>query len=149
MRGYVYYSVCQLALGCTFRAETLDVAQAGNQPPNDQVANGPGLSVGPVRLHIDYQVSAEDYDCFVHSLYELKEVRLRNGAIRWGIFQDVYDSTRLSETFIMESWVEYLRQQERLTASDTTLMLEIAALHRGSAPPYPMATIFVKEKQLK
>ena len=39
-----------------------------------------------------------------------EDIRLRNGAMRWGVFQDVDDPHRVSETFIMESWIDYLRQ---------------------------------------
>jgi hypothetical protein len=42
-----------------------------------------------------------DRERFVQTIYELKEIRLCNGAIRGGCFQDVVDPARLSETFIM------------------------------------------------
>jgi len=86
------------------------------------MAVGLDYSDGPIRLHIDYNVLQVDRERFVQAIYELKDIRLRNGAIRWGVFQDVSDPTRLSETFIMESWVYYLRQQERLTSLDAVLI---------------------------
>jgi hypothetical protein len=109
---------------------------------------GLDFSAGPIRLHIDYNVLAEDRERFVQAIYELKEIRLRNGAIRWGVFQDVADSTRLSETFIMESWVDYLRQQERLTTSDATLLRRIAELDCRRSVPLAMATIYIKQRSV-
>jgi MFS family permease len=109
---------------------------------------GLDFSAGPIRLHIDYNVLAEDRERFVQAIYELKEIRLRNGAIRWGVFQDVADSTRLSETFIMESWVDYLRQQERLTTSDAMLLRRIAELDCRRSVPLAMATIYIKQRSV-
>ncbi|OKH59663.1 MFS transporter [Scytonema sp. HK-05] len=45
----------------------------------------------------------------------MRVVRLRDGAIRWGIFHDTADLTRYLETFIVESWVDHLRQYELFT----------------------------------
>jgi hypothetical protein len=127
--------------------------QAAFPTPNDHLRANTltanlDFSASPIRLHIDYNVLEADHEQFVQAIYELKEIRLRNGAIRWGLFQDVIDSTRLSETFIMESWVDYLRQQERLTASDALLISRITALDcRRSIPP-AMATIYVKQRSV-
>jgi MFS family permease len=115
----------------------------------DLLTAGFDFSAGPIRLHIDYNVLEADRERFVQTIYELKEVRLRNGAIRWGVFQDVADSTRLSETFIMESWLAYLRQQERFTTSDATLINRLAELDcRRSIPPAAV-TIFVKQRSVE
>ena len=107
---------------------------------------GLDFSDGPIRLHIDYNVLQADRERFVQAIYELKDIRLRNGAIRWGVFQDVSDPTRLSETFIMESWVDYLRQQERLTSLDAVLIRRIAELDSRRAVPVATATIYVKQR---
>ncbi len=73
---------------------------------------------GPVRISIDYTVPAENYTAFTHAVHELKGVRLRDGAVRWGIYRDAADPTHVNETFIMESWLDYLRSRERVTAAD-------------------------------
>ncbi|MEH1820647.1 MAG: MFS transporter [Nostoc sp.] len=48
----------------------------------------------------------------------LQVVRLRDGAIRWGIFHDTSEPNRYLERFIVESWVNHLRQYERFTVAD-------------------------------
>jgi len=122
---------------------------SGDRLLSDQLTSGLDFSAGPIRLHIDYNVLEKDREQFVEAIYELKEIRLRNGAIRWGVFQDVADSMRLSETFIMESWVDYLRQQERLTSSDARLIQQIAELDCRRSIPSATATIYVKQRSAK
>jgi MFS family permease len=90
---------------------------------------------GPVRISIDYTIPEENYADFTHAIHELKGVRLRDGAVRWGIYRDAADSTHLNETFIMESWLDYLRSRERNTAADQAIRERVWALHRAEAPP--------------
>ncbi|HET9086421.1 MAG TPA: MFS transporter [Acidobacteriaceae bacterium] len=106
----------------------------------------PEMSDGPVRILIDYIVDPQDYNAFVKAIHELKDVRLRDGAIRWGIFQDADNLRHLNETFVMESWIDYLRQRERFTASDRALRDRVFSLHRGSGPPRITHTIYAKER---
>jgi MFS family permease len=126
------------------------VAREESSLSDDHLLTGPSIPgldfyAGPIRLHIDYNVSDADRERFVQAIYELKEIRLRNGAIRWGIFQDVAESNWLSETFIMESWLDYLRQQERLTVADTILINRIAALDCRGSIPVAKATVYVRQ----
>jgi MFS family permease len=111
-----------------------------------QLAIEPQMSDGPVRILIDYYVDEEDYNTFVQAIHDLKDVRMRDGAIRWGIFQDASDPRHLNETFIMESWIDYLRQGERFTASDRIISDRVASLHRGDGPPRITHTIYAKER---
>ncbi len=111
-----------------------------------QLAIAPEMSDGPVRVLIDYLVEPEDYNAFVHAIHELKDVRLRDGAMRWGIFQDANDPRHLNETFLMESWIDYLRQRERFTASDRTIRDRVVSFHRGDEPPRITHTIYAKER---
>ena len=115
-------------------------------PPH--LALEPEMHDGPVRILIDYCVDPEDYNDFVHAVHKLRDVRLRDGAMRWGIFQDANDPRRLNETFVMESWIDYLRQRERFTASDRKIRDLVDSFHRGAEPPRITHTIYAKERNI-
>ncbi|HZD50951.1 MAG TPA: MFS transporter [Silvibacterium sp.] len=111
-----------------------------------QLAMEPEMSDGPVRILIDYCIDDQDYNNFVQAIHDLRDVRLRDGAMRWGIFQDANDPQHLNETFIMESWIDYLRQRERFTASDRTISDRVVSFHRGKEPPRVTHMIYAKER---
>ncbi len=98
---------------------------------------GPDLTEGPVRISIEYRIPLADYALFTRRVHELKGVRLRDGAIRWGCFRDANDPTHLNETFLMESWLDYLRSRERTTAADTAIRDRVYELHQGPDPDSP------------
>jgi MFS family permease len=101
---------------------------------------------GPVRISVDYRIPAENYAQFTRAIHDLRGVRLRDGAIRWGIYRDVADPEHLNETFVMESWLDYLRSRERVTAADEQIRERVRALHRdGGAPPKTTHQIYAKE----
>ena len=102
-------------------------------------------TAGPVRIAITYCVEPKNYEAFIHAIYRMRDVRLRDGAIRWGIYQDVSDPSKVSETFITESWLEYLRQRERFTASDREIRDRVWNLHCGQEPPQTSHMLYVKE----
>jgi len=100
---------------------------------------------GPVRISIDYSVPVEDYAEFTHAIHELKGVRLRDGAVRWGVYRDAADPTHVNETFIMESWLDYLRSRERVTAADQAIREKVWALHHGEGPPRVTHGVWAEE----
>jgi MFS family permease len=100
---------------------------------------------GPVRVLIDYRIRPDDYDAFTRAIHKLRDVRLRDGAIRWGVFQDLTDPQHLNETFIVESWIEYLRQRERFTASDLEIRDKVRSFHQGEEAPAVSHMIYAKE----
>jgi len=51
--------------------------------------------------------------------------RKRDGAYAWGIFQDTADPRRFVETFLLESWIEHLRQHQRVTRWDQMVEQEV------------------------
>ncbi len=100
--------------------------------------DGPDPHEGPVRISVEYRIPIESYALFTHAIHELRGVRLRDGALRWGIYRDAEDPTRLNETFLMESWIDYLRSRERVTAADAAIRDRVYALHQHLTPdPLP------------
>ena len=100
---------------------------------------------GPVRVSIDYTIDPADYSAFTKAIHKLRDVRLRDGAIRWGVYQDASDPTHMNETFITESWLEYMRQRERFTASDLKTRERVWSFHRGKEPPRISHMFYAKE----
>jgi MFS family permease len=100
---------------------------------------------GPVRVSIDYSIDPRDYAAFTKAIHQLRDVRLRDGAIRWGVYQDASDPGHMNETFVTESWLEYLRQRERFTASDRGIRDLVWSFHRGKEPPRISHMFYAKE----
>jgi len=90
---------------------------------------------GPVRISVDYRIPVENYVEFSRVIHALEAVRLRGGAVRWGIYRDAADAEHLNETFIMESWLDFLRSRERMTAADQVIRESVYKLHRGDDLP--------------
>jgi hypothetical protein len=51
------------------------------------------------------------------------------------VYQDTEDHERFVEYFIVESWVQHMRQHERVSRADEALQTAVRSLHIGSAPP--------------
>ena len=107
----------------------------------------PSPQDGPVRILIDYTVPVERYNEFVAAIHTLRDVRLRTGAIRWGIFRDGNDPERLEESFVMESWLDYLRSRERMTTADAALLQAVRAMHTGDGLPRVTHQVYAKEEE--
>jgi MFS family permease len=89
---------------------------------------------GPVMVTVEYRVPPENRDAFLAAIYELAEVRRRDGAFDWGLYEDAAREGRLVETFLVDSWMEHLRQHERVTNADRVLQDSINRFQIGGAP---------------
>ncbi len=128
------------------RGDLPDFTPLGMKTQIPQPAITPEMHDGPVRILIDYYVDPADYNAFVHAIHDLGEIRLRDGAMRWGVFQDINDPARITETFVMESWIDYLRQRERFTASDRAIREYVFGFHRGDKPVGVTYGLYAKER---
>ncbi|HEX5281137.1 MAG TPA: MFS transporter [Micropepsaceae bacterium] len=86
---------------------------------------------GPVMVTVEYDVSPQNREAFAEAIYEYSRERKRDGAYAWGIFMDTANENRYIETFLVDSWVEHLRQHERVTKADRVLEQAVRALVRG------------------
>ncbi|MCC5794559.1 MAG: MFS transporter [Chromatiales bacterium] len=90
---------------------------------------------GPVLVNIEYRIDPDDIEGFMATMQQVRRIRLRNGSMAWGVFQDSRDAGRFVETFLDESWNSHLRQHYRVTRDDRRVIDMAVAYHRGSEPP--------------
>jgi MFS family permease len=91
---------------------------------------------GPVLVRVEYRVAADKVHDFAEAMRAVRRVRRRDGATRWGLYQDVEDAERWVEVFLVDTWVEHLRQHARGTRADRALVEHAFSFHRGpGAPP--------------
>ena len=128
------------------RGDLPDLTPKGVPIRLPQTALEPEMHEGPIQILIDYSVAPENYNAFVHAIHKLRDIRLRDGAMRWGVFQDINDPNRITETFVMESWIDYLRQRERFTAADLAVRESVFGFHQGGGPLRVTYSIYAKER---
>lgn len=95
----------------------------------------PNLEEGPVLITVEYRIDPNQAAAFIAAIEALRIVRLRDGAVRWGIFHDTANPIRYLETFIVESWLDHLRQYERFTIADRDIRRQVFAFQQGDQPP--------------
>ena len=82
------------------------------------LAETPEPDSGPVMVTIEYRVRPDKRSEFVAAMQAVREMRRRNGAYFWELFHDSADPARFVECFMDESWLEHLRQHERVSVAD-------------------------------
>jgi quinol monooxygenase YgiN len=89
---------------------------------------------GPVLVTVEYRIDPRDREAFLAALERLCRERRRDGAYRWGVFEDAAEDGRFLETFLVESWLEHLRQHQRVTNADRVLQSAVQRFHVEGAP---------------
>ena len=90
---------------------------------------------GPVLVTVEYVIDPASAREFTRAMQPMRTIRRRDGALRWGLFEDAATPGRYIETFVVESWAEHLRQHERVTISDRETEARAIAFHQGDGPP--------------
>jgi hypothetical protein len=88
-----------------------------------------------VLVTVEYRIDPLRSGEFVSLMEELGHIRRRDGAYRWGLYHDLGDPGRYLETFLVQSWIEHLRQHGRGIVADRELRERIRSLHLGPEPP--------------
>ena len=57
-------------------------------------------------------------DKFLAAMREIGSERKRDGAFAWGVFEELAEEGRYTETFLIESWLELMYLYERVTNAD-------------------------------
>lgn len=109
--------------------------------PAPLVAKDPEMDQGPVMIQLEYRVDATHTERFLSLMQAYREMRRRDGAFFWELFRDTADPSRFIECFMVESWLEHLRQHERVTVADRTIQEELKRCLLGEDYPRVSPTI--------
>ncbi len=96
--------------------------------PTDKLVLTPEVDhkSGPVSIEIGYRVARSERAVFLDTVYAVGKARRRNGVQNWRLYRDVTDEEHYVERFIVESWLDYLRQQARETQADQLRELRLS-----------------------
>ena len=85
---------------------------------------------------VRYEIADEDRAAFRAVMREMEYHRRRSGAVGWALYEDPEHPDAMLEVFLVDSWLEHLRQHERATAVDAAIRARVLAFHRGAEPPH-------------
>jgi predicted MFS family arabinose efflux permease/quinol monooxygenase YgiN len=103
--------------------------------PAPVVTGEPDGDRGPVLITVEYRIDPGEADEFARAMRDVRRIRLRDGAFRWDLLSDPADPGRYVESFLVESWVEHMRQHERITLADRAMEERARRHHKGPGPP--------------
>ena len=83
-----------------------------------------GYQIGPARSH--------EYS---KSMKQICRIKRRDVAFMGELFIDIEGSKRFVECFMIESWLEHLRQHERITVLDRDVGEKVRATYFGTGSP--------------
>ena len=89
---------------------------------------------GPVLVTVEYHIDPKNREPFLHALGRSARERRRDGAYDWGIFEDPAKEGRFIETFLTDSWLDHLRQHQRVTKADRILEQVVRRFQVGDGP---------------
>ncbi|MGH8502415.1 MAG: MFS transporter [Gammaproteobacteria bacterium] len=128
-----------LAIPLTWRWRLQRDEQADLSPsmhwPAPVVAGNIADDRGPVLVTVEYRIDPTEHKAFLTAMAGVCGERRRDGAFAWGVFEDAADPMRVIEHFMVESWVEHLRQHARVTNADRIAQEHVRRFHRGDKPP--------------
>lgn len=100
---------------------------------------------GPVMVTVEYRVSAANRSEFFAALTHVAHERRRDGAYDWEIFEDTAHPERLLEIWFVDSWLEHLRQHQRVTKADEAAESRLRQLAHGE----PLVTHYLSARARK
>jgi MFS family permease len=122
------------------RGRVLEGAQEEDHTPTHpwdepEPAHPVQLDDGPVMVTLEYLIDPARRGEFESIMAETRSARMREGAVLWGLFEDIGQPGRFVEYFACDTWADYLRRFQRFTSMDERLREMRLAFHLGDTPP--------------
>jgi MFS family permease len=90
---------------------------------------------GPIVVTIEYRIQEEDALDFLTAMSDRKRIRRRDGARNWSLLRDLAEPDLWIERYESPTWLDYVRQNQRITEDDAAVWDRIRNLHRGPDKP--------------
>jgi len=91
---------------------------------------------GPVVITIEYRIREDDVLDFLAAMGERKRIRRRDGARHWSLLRDLSEPDLWIERYDSPTWLDYVRQNQRITEDDAAVWDRIRNLHQGPDRPH-------------
>jgi MFS family permease/quinol monooxygenase YgiN len=101
-------------------APTSDLTPAAHWP-TPLVPSSAEESSGEVTVVIEYRVDPAHAEAFASATGLMRQIRLRDGCTSWSLVRSLEDPTLHVEIFTVGSWLEHLRQHQRVSHEDQAL----------------------------
>jgi quinol monooxygenase YgiN len=89
---------------------------------------------GPVLVTVEYHIEPKNRDQFLKVLRRYSKERRRDGAYDWALYENPAEAGRFIETFLSDSWLDHLRQHQRVTKSDQVLEKAVSRFQIDGEP---------------
>jgi MFS family permease len=98
--------------------------------PEPVLAGAVADDAGPVMVTVEYLIEPQQRAVFLAVMARQSRERRRDGAYAWEVFEDTAQPGRMLETFLLDSWLEHLRQHRRVTHADRAVEEQLLKLVR-------------------
>jgi len=98
--------------------------------PEPVLPAGMDQTAGPVLVTIEYHVAPENREAFLAALVPLARERRRDGGYDWHVFEDTAHPERIIEVWLTDTWLDHLRQHQRITRADRAVEERVQRLAR-------------------
>jgi len=99
-----------------------------------EVPDGGEVDGGPILVINTWRVNEQDSEEFLSLMSQLRRIRLRSGAVGWGLYRDASNPHRLIEFIRFGSWAEHLAMHRRLDDRSRALLRSLKSLDLEGAP---------------
>lgn len=96
------------------------------------------LDAGPILVQLEFRVPVEHREAFVEAMQSVRRLRLRDGAMRWALFEEPGSEDdhpiKFMECYLSSSMGEHLRQHHRNTNEDREILARAFRLDLAGRP---------------
>lgn len=96
------------------------------------------LDAGPIMVQLEFRIPGASKTAFIEAMQEVRRLRLRDGAMRWALFEEPVPAEdgllRFLECYLSSSMGEHLRQHHRNTNADREVLARAFRLDPAGRP---------------